>query len=206
MKSEQESPEYKELKEKIMGLFERLDTRYGLNVSQVAYKTGLSLDSLFKYAKGGLPKKKLDKIRHIISELEKLEDSRKLEKSESIILKPHSLPKKLSYLDDLEDFYEIDSWLEDAEFETVVFDPCAEPEIRVGSKIAIKRIDIKDCEWGKYHYIIDTLKQSYLRRLYSNSDGTYKLVAETDKYPDLHFEKSKIEVVYRVVFASFKPK
>lgn len=248
----QESPEYKELKEEIMGITHRLENIYGMSISHMAYKVGENRFSFFKYAKGKLPKTKLDKIRYIISELRKLEEFKKLELLEKKVPnnpKTDSSTENSSItLEDGTGTYKIKSWVciylqlhiaiepykgefeilgdptvvnglkaiiaepadskqfKGAEGLIVVHDLCAEPYIRDGWKIAIKRIDVNTCEWGKYHFIIDIFNRTYLRRLYKEKDGTYRLVAETDSYPDLLFEKGNIEVVFRVIKVDFEPK
>lgn len=206
MAERKRSPDLEKLTEEFMQLVNSLKVKYTL--SHIAFSAGVTPTLFFKYAEGKLPKSKPEKIMSMIAGMRKLEKSKKLElleKSTSTRSRSKAFIKKLSAANDLGNHYKISSWLEDAIFE-IVSDPCAEPEIRVGSIMAIKKIDIKDCEWGKYHYIIDDLNEPYLRRIYKNEDGTYRLVAETDKYPDLQFEESKIENIYRVIIAIYKPK
>ncbi|MCS3795923.1 hypothetical protein [Niastella sp. OAS944] len=93
----------------------------------------------------------------------------------------------------------------DADCQFLTEESSAEPEIRAGWKIAIKRIDIKNCEWGKYHYIIDIDNHTHLRRIYHNGDGTYRLMAETNKYPYITLAQNEIEAVFSVVKVTFKP-
>lgn len=206
MAKRKRSPDLEQLTEEFMELVDRLKARYTL--SHIAYNAGVAPTSFFKYAEGTLPESKPEKIRSMIAGMRKLDKSPKLElleKPKSKRSKSDAFIKKLSLANDLGNHYKISSWLEDAVFE-IVSDSSAEPEIQAGSFMAIKKIDIKDCEWGKYHYIIDTLNETYLRRIYKNEDGTYRLVAETDKYPDLQFEESKIEGIYRVILVIYKPK
>jgi hypothetical protein len=250
MEAGQESPEYKELQEQIKGVTNRLENDYGLTISHMAYKVGEKSTSFFKYAKGKLPKTKLDKIRRYISELQKLEGSKKLEKLEKKAInnpKTNSSRESSSNLNE-DGTNKIKSWVciylplhiaiepykgefeilgiptvvnelkaiiaepadskqfKGAEGLIVVHDPSADPYIRDGWKIAIKRIDINTCEWGKYHFVIDIFDQIYLRRLYKEEDGKYRLVAETGSYPDLLIEKSNIAVVFRVIKVVFEPK
>lgn len=85
-----------------------------------------------------------------------------------------------------------------AEGQFIVYDAAAEH--LNGCKIAVARIQVEDCAWGSMYYIIDKSKQSYLRKIYQDENGNYRLEAiNRDKHPDKLLHESKIWVVFRII-------
>lgn len=85
-----------------------------------------------------------------------------------------------------------------AEGQLIIYDPAAEH--LNGSKIAVARIQVEDCAWGSFYYIIDKSNQSFLRKIYKEENGEYRLEAiNLDNHPKKMLPESKIRVVFRII-------
>lgn len=75
----------------------------------------------------------------------------------------------------------------------------------VGYEIAIKRIKLINCAWGRRYYLWDIYKQAYLVRLYKDKDNYYRLVYnDSERFPDKMLQEHEIAVVFKVT-ALFVP-
>ena len=68
----------------------------------------------------------------------------------------------------------------------------------IGYEIAVKRIKLINCAWGRRYYIWDTSKQAYLARLYKE-DNYYRLkYNDPERFPDKLLQEHEIAVVFKV--------
>ena len=75
----------------------------------------------------------------------------------------------------------------------------------VGYEIAIKRIKLINCAWGRRYYLWDIYKHAYLVRLYKDKDNYYRLVYnDPERFPDKMLQEHEIAVVFKVT-ALFVP-
>jgi hypothetical protein len=79
-------------------------------------------------------------------------------------------------------------------------DAAAEPTLKYGSIIAIRKIKKEDWRPGYFYLIIDTSEQLFVRKIMEgNSDDEVILISENEKrYPNFRLPLSKIVAMFRV--------
>jgi hypothetical protein len=238
----QKSPEQEELAKKLKEITSRMELDYKLSIKDISVLAKEPYDSFRKYNKGNLPKKKLDKIRHIIAELEKQEKAMKTEKVETIPDQPENsstenpftvqepiptykllqciyFPIKMDPEPYTGEFEEIGVPIKVKETPAVIAEPNDSKRLKdaegvvpsrdpasLGCDVAIKRIDINNCAWGRLYYIFDIYNQAYLVKLFKDTtkEKFYRLVyKDPENYPEKQLHEDEILVVFRVIGTFF---
>jgi hypothetical protein len=244
MGEKQESPEYKERKEKIMELFTRLKNDYGVSVKaiheEIKDTKKIGYDALIDYSNGNIPKRKPKFVNGIIKDLENIasrEEAKKMEKERnsggqyknpsentSVFQEPIPGYKLLQCLYrnikmDPEpytgEFVEIGVPLMVKGIAAIIAEPNDSKKFKdaegvvpsrdpasLGCDVAIKRIDINNCAWGRVYYIFDIFNQAYLVKLLQDTtrEKFYRLVyKDPENYPEKQLHEDEILFVFRVI-------
>jgi transcriptional regulator with XRE-family HTH domain len=103
-------------------------------------------------------------------------------------------PVLIAYRNDSLAFNEADGLI-------TVHDDCAEPKIKSGSLITIKRLKhTLEGYWaGCYYLVIDKCYNKFLRRLFPVKDKSILLLSENPtKYPDIQVDMDDLLVIFKV--------
>jgi transcriptional regulator with XRE-family HTH domain len=226
MKEQLDKLEYEELKPKVKELIDRIRKEKNLNITEIAAAIQIDKESFYKWASGkNFPKKKdiksvLENLEDVLKQyplpesLSVVEDKfpgyEKKKRLVSIFFGPdektalYTGEQRVGTIAEVNGkpaiiAYQNDSVLYDAADGLIpMHDAGMEPDIKRGSSVAIRKIDIMDCLPGYTYCIIDKSNQIVLRKLLKKEDEMFKLVSENENnFPDITIELSRISAIFR---------
>jgi hypothetical protein len=89
----------------------------------------------------------------------------------------------------------------DADGLIYMLDPGMESLIKYGSRIALKKINIMDCQPGYFYYIIDRSGEPYFRKLITIEGGKFIFISDNESRIEL--ESSQIVAIFRAKMITY---
>jgi hypothetical protein len=202
--------------------------RTGMKAADIAYATGLSRESMYKWMKGTRPNDVVvyDKLESFLDGiLERVSDNAASIKYNAFLEKTATLkvplkhpgkgvpltttiasPGTIAIINDEPQLivYRIDSpFFGEVEGLIEMIGESMEPTLKNGSMIAIARLKNPEIlNWGKHYFIIDKNWEGIVRRVYpGETENTIQLVADNEdqrKFPPITRSLDQIEAIFQV--------